>query len=368
MGQPVEPDKYQQAWQAHTSQTRVTFDANLLLKAVRQRDQPGMLGTIFGLIVISLGLVPIWILLGMVVALPWTFFLAQAAILFAAGFPAVVRARRKQTSDPGQPLLSSVQASLAGVEQDIRSLRYGLWSWLPFAAVLLADFIHLAWLNPRAANVAGTLFTFVLFVAVGYFLYYIGQFVIRWQYEPKRLELLRLLASLRDDATGEVRGDYPILMRAKRVEWSPRRRWFFAIVCYVAGLSLAAFLFWLGGGFAFSHRHPERAPFAAVRWQESQPEVNVGQQWYKLISLDGIPASEIVAFSRRTDGNKWRMRFEEDLVELLTRMGHPPGDTVTLVVQSPTSPETRTLAGVPMTEANRQAIKAAAQRRETSRP
>ena len=57
--------------------------------------------------------------------------------------------------------------------------------------------------------------------------------------------------------------------------------------------------------------------------------------------------------------SKWQMRFEEDLVELLSPMGHPPQDTVKLVVQSLTSTETQVLEDVPMTEANRQAIKAA---------
>jgi hypothetical protein len=114
--------------------------------------------------------------------------------------------------------------------------------------------------------------------------------------------------------------------------------------------------------------YPKKSPFAAVRWQESQPEVKIGDEWFKLVSLDGIAASEIIAFSRRTYGKTWQMRFEEGLVELLTRMGHPPGDTVTLVVQSVTSTQTRTLTGVPMTEANRRTIIAAAQRRETSKP
>jgi hypothetical protein len=47
-------------------------------------------------------------------------------------------------------------------------------------------------------------------------------------------------------------------------------------------------------------------------------------------------------------------------------MDHPPQDTVTLVVQSLTSSETRTLEDVPMTRANRRAIRDAAQARERS--
>ena len=117
-----------------------------------------------------------------------------------------------------------------------------------------------------------------------------------------------------------------------------------------------------------SEAFPKKSPFAAVRWQESQPEVKVGQQWYKLVSLDDLPAAEIVAFSRETFANKWQKRFEEDLVELLSRMGHPPQDTVKLVVQSLTTSETQVLEDIRMTEANRQAIKAATQARARIEP
>ena len=99
-----------------------------------------------------------------------------------------------------------------------------------------------------------------------------------------------------------------------------------------------------------------------------EPVVEIGDEWFKLVSLDELPAFEIVAFSRRTFGNKWQKRFEEDLVELLTRMGHPPRDKVTLVVQPLTSPKTWVRKDVAMTEENRSAIYRAARKRETSEP
>ena len=114
--------------------------------------------------------------------------------------------------------------------------------------------------------------------------------------------------------------------------------------------------------------YPWKSPFAAVRWQESQPEVTVGEEWFTLVSLDDIPTAEIIAFSKRTFGYKWQMRFEEDLVELLTRMGHPPKDTVRLVVSPLGSSETQLLEGVPMTEENRLAIKEAAEARKNAGP
>ena len=43
--------------------------------------------------------------------------------------------------------------------------------------------------------------------------------------------------------------------------------------------------------------YPKKSPFAAVRWQESQPDVKPDEKWFKLVSLDELPASEIVAFS-----------------------------------------------------------------------
>jgi len=109
---------------------------------------------------------------------------------------------------------------------------------------------------------------------------------------------------------------------------------------------------------------PKKSPFAAVRWQEAQPEVQVEGQWYKLLSLNDVPATEIVTFSKETYESKWQKRFEEDLIELLTRMGHSVDDSVKLKVQSSESAEARTLENVPMTRANRNAIKERSMARE----
>ena len=61
--------------------------------------------------------------------------------------------------------------------------------------------------------------------------------------------------------------------------------------------------------------------------------VKIGKEWVTLVSLDGIAARDIVALSQRRYLLRWKKRFEEDLVEVLTRMGHEPGDTVRLVVR-----------------------------------
>ena len=114
--------------------------------------------------------------------------------------------------------------------------------------------------------------------------------------------------------------------------------------------------------------YAKKSPFAAVRWKESLPEVKVGDEWFRLVSLDGQSATDIVAFSKQTYRGQWQKRFEEDLVELLSRMGHAPEDAVTLVVQSVETGEETTLEKVAMTKEYRSAIYDAGLKRETAMP
>jgi hypothetical protein len=284
------------------------------------------------------------------------------AFIWVAGFILVDRMRHKQKpSEPGEPLLDSVKESLSQVERQIWLLRNVFWWYLlPFTIPILAFFAHVAWQASKdwleIAFGFGVPSVFVL--ALYYWIYRLNQRAVRTQLEPRHQELLALLASLGDESTSEVSGEYPILMSAVRVECSPRRQ-FVASLCGVAILLIGIAGILLIAS-SLDRGYPKKSPFAAVRWQQSHPEVKVGDEWFKLVSLDELPASQIVAFSQRTYGDKWQKRFEEDLVELLSRMGHPPQDTVTLVVQSLTSSETQTLKDVPMTRANRRAIRDAA--------
>lgn len=111
--------------------------------------------------------------------------------------------------------------------------------------------------------------------------------------------------------------------------------------------------------------YPKRSPFSAVRWRESQPEVQVRETWYKLTAIDDVPITKIVSFSQTTFGNRWQQRFEEDLVEVLSRMGYPPSYSVNLNVESMTNSETQVLKYILMTGTNRNAIKAAAEARRS---
>lgn len=379
----MEPDEFQQAWQAEASQTRVTVDADLLLEEV-QRQQRNFQSTIlwrdFREIGIAVLMIPLWIYLGITTSSPWTWYLTVPALIWVIGFLLVARRRHPNTpNDPGEPLLDCVRSSLPQVEHQIWLLRNVFWWYLlPFTISLMTFFIHVIWRTSddwlEAVSISALL-SALLLVVYG-FIYYLNQYAVRKQLEPRRRELSTLLASLQDEPSGA--GDQVNLPALPFTEDhlrqpcpSPARAAVGTLAFMIIMLLVAAAVVVMvntdphaltGEGYL------KRSPFAAVRWEGFQPEVKVGAQWYRLVSIDDVPADEVVAFSRTTYEDLWRKRFEEDLVELLTRMGHPPGDTVKLVVQSLTSPETRTLEDVPMTYANRRAIRDAAQKRETSEP
>ena len=96
-----------------------------------------------------------------------------------------------------------------------------------------------------------------------------------------------------------------------------------------------------------------RAAFQAVRWI---PEVKIDGQWYQLRSIDDVPVQEIIEFIVQQEDEEWARRFAEDLVEMLTKMGKPPGETIEVVVRDPETGKEKTLEKVPLTRANRDAI------------
>jgi hypothetical protein len=211
---PMDPDKYQHAWHAHSSQARVTVDADLLLKEV-QHNQREFRATMLRRDIIEVGvgllLLPYWIYKGRTSSLPWTWWLGVPAIIWVVGFFLVDRMRHPQTpSNPGRPLLSCVKDSLSQMEHQIWLLRNVFWWYLlPFTIALLAIFGQVAWQSGVATNdwLAALAFGTFLFVFVGAlysFIYYLNQRAVRTQLEPRRQEVLALLASLSDETTSEV--------------------------------------------------------------------------------------------------------------------------------------------------------------------
>jgi CubicO group peptidase (beta-lactamase class C family) len=243
----MDPDHYQQAWQAQSSETRVTIDAGLLLKEV-QRNQRDFRSAILRRDVIEVGvgllMLPLWFYLGVTFSEPWTWYLTVPAIIWCIGFFVVDRVRHPQRpSDPGEPLLKCVENSLSQVQHQIWLLRNVFWWYLlPFTVSILAFFGHVALLSakyPRTALGGGSFLSvsalallwtlaaatplFAFLWGMYYFLDRINQRAVRLQLEPRRQELLALLINLGKDDSTEA---HATASSAKSVE-SPRifRRW-----------------------------------------------------------------------------------------------------------------------------------------------
>lgn len=202
----MEPDNFKTAWQSQSSQTRLTIDAELLLKEVR-RNQQYFTAIIFWRDVREVGLsllmIPLWLYLGLKLSLPWAWYFTVAALLWTAGFMLAHRVRyRSRQPQPGEPLRERVKSSLAQVDHQIWLLRNVLW-WglMPYAVAFLAFFGQIAWLE-RAGG-WWTVLVFALLVLPCTLLlgalYSVNQSAVRTDLVPRRQELETLLANLTDE-------------------------------------------------------------------------------------------------------------------------------------------------------------------------
>jgi hypothetical protein len=203
----MNPDNFQQAWQAQSSPARLTIDANLLLKEV-QRNQRSFAAMIFWRDVREVGtallMVPLWFYMGVKLSLPWTWYLTVPALVWIAGFMLADRMRHKQQPpDAGAPLRQHVKSSLAQVEHQIWLLRNVVWWYLlPIALSALAFFGQIAWQVRSGGWLTALVIALVVLMAVTILaaVYSLNQTAVRSELEPRRQELQTLLASLSDEA------------------------------------------------------------------------------------------------------------------------------------------------------------------------
>ncbi len=205
----MNPDDFKQAWRTQSSHTRLTIDADLLLEEVRRKQQC-FTAKIFWRDVrevgMSLLMVPLWFYLGVKLSLPWTWYLTVPVLVWIAGYMVADRMRHKrQLPEPGEPLRQRVESLLAQVEHQIWLLRNVFWwSLLPVAVSGLAFFAQVAWQarsggwwTAVGASVVVGIGAIVLAVV-----YWLNQYAVRSELEPRRRELESLLMSLEDETPG----------------------------------------------------------------------------------------------------------------------------------------------------------------------
>lgn len=119
------------------------------------------------------------------------------------------------------------------------------------------------------------------------------------------------------------------------------------IRCVVAAVSL----------LATASLTAQRSPFDGLRWKGEAPQVQVESTWYALVAIDDVDAAELVRFAQATFGPRmWQKRIREDLVEVMKRMGHEPGEAVTLTVRTLDGGKRKRLEGVAMTREKRKRL------------
>jgi hypothetical protein len=205
----MSPDDFQQAWQASSAQSRITIDADVLVKEVRRNQQQfacTILTRDIREVGVALILIPVWLFLGARLSLPWSWYLTIPGLIWVAAFMVVDRRRHSQRQpEPDEPLREQIKYSLAQVEHQIWLLRNVLWWYiLPVAIPCLAFFAQIAWESFARGRelvdfVPPFLFSATVCGGVMLFVYWLNQKAVRSSLEPRRAELERLLSSLSDE-------------------------------------------------------------------------------------------------------------------------------------------------------------------------
>lgn len=102
--------------------------------------------------------------------------------------------------------------------------------------------------------------------------------------------------------------------------------------------------------------YPKLSPFTSVELTDAAPLVTVAGKRYELMAINDLPIDRLLDFSRRMYDDDWDHRFTEDLVAVMTQMGHPPEETVKLALRDAETSKGIVLENVAMTEQNRRAV------------
>jgi len=193
-------DPLQQAWQSQPQRT-VRIDADVLLAQVR-RNQRSLAATIFWRdfreVVVALVLVVWFTNSARELGWPWLSF--SAACAWVAGYILVDRWRhRGQRPAADQTLTSSVEDALREVEHQIWLLKNVAW-WYLLPGILAAIFTF----TYISIEMPGSLVERALFLATGlgiFFavyagIYWLNQYAVRNELQPRRQELLAVREGL----------------------------------------------------------------------------------------------------------------------------------------------------------------------------
>ncbi len=146
---------------------------------------------------VALVLIPIFVASAQREDALWTSYLIVLALVFVAGFMVIDRLRwRKAAPGPGETMGDTIRAALAELEHQIWLLRNVLWWYIgPLMGALIIDTTHQMLTGPREpSSFIGSLAVFFL---LGAFLWWLNQWAVKRDLEPRRSELQKLLEAVR---------------------------------------------------------------------------------------------------------------------------------------------------------------------------
>jgi Na+/proline symporter len=196
-------EELQKTWQAQDAGTKVTIDADVLLKEVR-RNERQFRATIFWRDAREVGvafLLILWFLYCGLRDHDWTDFLVGSACFGVAAYMVTDRLlqRRKQAA-ANDSLKACAERSLVQVNHQIWLLRNVFWWYLlPFAAALGISIGYSTWQARHFGTTAviGWCLLALFGVLLYWGIYWLNQFAVRKDLEPRRQELEGLVASLK---------------------------------------------------------------------------------------------------------------------------------------------------------------------------
>jgi hypothetical protein len=97
------------------------------------------------------------------------------------------------------------------------------------------------------------------------------------------------------------------------------------------------------------------AAFERVRWtgdDATSPQVDLGGITYDVKELQDFPIKRVLDACRKKDPGRWREVFEEDLVEVLSKLGKPPEGTLKVKMRPVEGGDDRTFDAVWLTTTN----------------
>ena len=207
-------EDFQKTWQHQDATSKISINTDLLLKEVRRKQQQ-FRRTIFWRDVREVGvaalLVPVFIHSGW--KIHWTLYLCAFGCFVVGAFMLLDRwQQKKKTPDLNGSLKDCAATALAEVSHQIWLLKNILWWYLlPIFVPIMMFFGWVAWQVPGpiveklSRLLPHTSFVVLLYAGI----YWLNQFAVRKNLEPRRQELEKLLVGLETE-------NHPSIMKTKK--------------------------------------------------------------------------------------------------------------------------------------------------------